>query len=217
MSVLLRALLCLALAAPAAAFAQLSYQYVQVNYLSPSIDDEMLDDLVDSRRGLQVQGAFDLGANLALQVDYSRITLSIGAAVAGVGSVDGSVAQNLMQVGLLGYNGLAPGTDVFLGAAYLKMDGEAEVAERSARGELVDSERFSFDDTGYALMLGLRHLLSEALEVNVQFTRMDVGGTTESTTTFGMLMRTSSQASVGMSLTSGEEIDLFAVGLRLNY
>jgi opacity protein-like surface antigen len=189
------ALLALAGTAPAHA---LNYSYAEVDY--ERVD---LDDIDVAFKGFGLSGSWLLNDDFYLRGRYSNSETSSFSE----GGLDGRFSLEQFSAGLGWRHGLAPQTDLNIGAAF----------ERQRVKGRRDFGAFGSDsDNGFSVSAGLRHLLIPELELNAEVRYIDVIDD-DTLLTVGALGHFTPNFAVRGSYTIGSDWKGFNIGLRLKF
>ena len=85
-------------------------------------------------------------------------------------------------------------------------------------GEVEVSDGFttiSDDDTGNIIDFGLRHMVSDTLELIAVFSRTDIFDDTSNATGFGLRFYSDEKLSLGVGYTIGDDVDTLLLNVRV--
>lgn len=171
----------------------ISYDFIQGTYNSVDIDNGPDGD------GLGISGSFSITPHIAFSAGYSSTDFDL---------FNGNdVDINEFNFGLTAHTSVAPGTDVFGNFSIVK----AEI-ERS-NIFFTDEE----DDTGNAITLGLRHMASQQVELDLNFSRVDVFDDAETAIGFGARFYASNKLSLGIAYATGDDVDTLSFSVRYDF
>lgn len=173
----------------------LNYDYVEVIYASASIDYGGKSDLDGNGVGVVASGS--ISPNLAIGAGYSGVSYD---RLMGV-----DLDTSSLTFGLLGHTAVAPKTDVY--GSFSVLRAEIEVSNGFASA--------SDDDVGNTISVGLRHLASDAVELEISLARVDVFD--ESETGFGVEARffATEKLAIGVGYSQGDDADAILLSARI--
>ncbi len=177
----------------------ISYDYIQGTYSSVTIDLGGSDWDGD---GYGVSGSFSMSDNIALSASYGATnydTLSDGFDSLGLDTTD-------LGIGIIAHTKISPTTDVYGGIALIN-------SEVEFTGSVING---SGDDTGNALSVGVRSMVSDKFELNAAATRVDIFDETENSYSFGTQVYVNETLSIGMAYIIGDDVDTLAFNLRVD-
>lgn len=180
--------------------AEITYNYVDLAYVNTDVDDALPGVDVDGDGGA-IRFSGSVHPNVHLFGEYSQVDLDFG------------VDVTTWQVGV-GYNhSLADYTDLFATVAYA----DAEV----------EASGVSFDDDGYALGAGIRHMfvndqirasVLDGIELLGRLNYVDLDDSGDDTSgTAGILFHFDPVLAVGIEGTWSDDVTSYALGVRLMY
>lgn len=199
------------LALPLAAGAQgLSYNYLDARYISQDVDITTSDGLglfaTDEigLEGFSIDGSMLIHENVYLFAGYDQQRSdTVNLVLAG----NGKYEIDTITAGL-GYRvSMAPDTDFNISAAWVREEGKG-----------VDGLNVpEIDDDGYRIALGIRHLLSEFLELNAGASYINIFDDDVTSFTAGLLGHLTPRFAIGAAYAVNSDADGFSVGLRLKF
>ncbi|REK51991.1 MAG: porin family protein [Bacteroidetes bacterium] len=172
----------------------LNYDYIEAGYVSTSVELGGSTDL--DGNGFAVTGSSSISPNLAFGAGYSGVSYE---RLQGI-----DVDTSELTFGLLAHAALAPRTDVYASFSVLNADAEASNGFNS----------ISEDDTGNTIGLGVRHLASDAVELGLGLSRVDVFDSAD--TAFGVSARffANKTLAIGIGYSVADDIDAISVSAR---
>ncbi len=185
----------LAISSPALS-KEISYDFIQGTYGSISITDSSLPDI--DGNGFFVSGSFSISPNLAINAGYESISFD---RVLGV-----DVDATALTFGITAHTAVASGTDVFGRFSVLNADIEASDGFTT----------ISDDDIGNIIGIGLRHMLSEAVELAIGVSRTDIFDDTSNMFGLGARFYANDTFSVGVGYSTGDDTDLILLNARID-
>lgn len=196
-NVSIRSLLALAIltASTSVISKEISWSYVEGTYAS--ITDSSLSEDIDGD-GLGIFGSFAITPNIALGAGYSGTSYDTFRGV--------DVDTSSLTFGVNIHTSVAQGTDIHGFFKVLK-----------AKVEATDGfTTIDDDDTGNVIGVGLRHMATDAIEVNIGFSRTDVFEDTSNTFGLGARFYANEKISFGIGYSTGDDVDAFLFNLRLD-
>jgi len=170
----------------------LSYSFIELGYQKADIDAGLAGIDVDGD-GYGIRGSFEVGENWFIPVSYSALSFDLG------------VDLDQLSAGV-GYHGeLSSGTDFFATLSYLR-------AEVSASGF------GSADESGYGATIGVRGMLTDAVELSGSIGYSDLGDGADGTA-FGAsaLYSFTDNFALGFNLGFEEDVTIYGVGARFYF
>jgi hypothetical protein len=175
----------------------ISYDYVQGSYVSTSMDSGTTEGDVDGN-------GYGFLASLSITPNYAFTVVLVATAFDTFQSVDTDTTD--LAFGVTAHTSVSTGTDIFGNFSVLV-----------AKVETTDGiNPISDDDTGYVISIGLRHLVTDALELEAGASREDVFEDTSNS--FGVTARfyVSETFSLGVGYATGDDVDSLLLNARLN-
>lgn len=174
---------------------EISYNFVQGTFVSSTVDTGFED--VDAT-GIGVSGSFVITPNIALTAGFGTTSFDTFLGV--------DIDTTELSFGVTGYTSVAEGTSVFGNFSVLKANIEATDGFNT-----IDD-----DDTGNVISVGLRHMATDAVEIEAGFSRVDVFD--ESGNTFGIGIRfyANDKFSLGVGYATGDDVDSLILNARFN-
>lgn len=170
----------------------LSYDYVQLSYVATDADGLDVD-------GASLDGSLKLNDNVFVVAGFGHDRSD---------RIAGARAElDSYNLGL-GYRyGLNQLTDLVASASWVR--GKIEL--NSGFGSFSDS------DNGFALDVGLRHLLTPQVELNGAVRYTDIFDADDTALNLGALFHATHNLSVGVGYSVASDADGWGVGIRLNF
>lgn len=181
---------------------EISWSYIQGEYAS--ITNSSLNEDIDGD-GLGIFGSFGITPNIALGAGYS------GTSYDRYQGID--VDTSSLTFGVNVHTLIAPTTSIF---------GSFEVLK--AKYEATDGfNTIDDDDTGNIIGVGLRHMATEAIELDIGFSRTDVFEDKSNTLGLGARFYLTgprrskvNKISFGVGYSTGDDVDAFLFNLRID-
>ena len=175
---------------------EISYDFVQGTY--SSVTDSSLPNGDVDGDGLGISGSLGITQNLALTAGFNATSFD------SIQGIDIDTSEFVLGITL--HAPIAVGTDVVANFSALK-------AKVEATGGV---QPFDDNDTGIVARIGLRHLVTNSIEVDVGFSYTDVFD--DSFTTFGLGARfyANEQISFGIGYATGDDVDALLLNARFN-
>jgi hypothetical protein len=176
---------------------EISYDFVQGTYAS--VSDSSIDGVDIDADALSVSGSFTVAPNIAFTAgfratDYERYL--------GV-----SIDTTELTFGVTAFTSVAQGTSIFGNFSVLKADIEATDG----------FDTFEDDDTGNVITVGLRHLVTDIVELDFGFSRVDVFDDTGNTFALGARFYASQNVSLGIGYSTGDDVDAILFNGRVDF
>jgi len=175
---------------------EISYDFIQGTYSSISITDSSLPDI--DGNGFSVSGSFSISPNLAINAGYESTSFD---RVLGI-----DLDATALTFGITAHTAVAPGTDVFGSFSMLNSDVEA------SNGFTTISD----DDTGNIISIGLRHMLSETVELVIGASRTDIFDATSNIFGLGARFYANDTFSLGVGYSAGDDTDSILLNARID-
>lgn len=173
---------------------EFNYDFVQGTYASSTIDTGLGD--IDST-GFGFSGSFSISENLAFTVGYGTSSADRFLGI--------DVDTSSTTFGVTAHTSSGSKTDIFGGFTVLMAD-----------IELSDGfTTISDDDTGNIINFGVRHMVSDTLELTVAFSRTDIFDDTSNATGFGLRFHSDEKLSLAVGYTIGDDVDTLLLNVRL--
>lgn len=175
---------------------EISYDFIQGTY--SSITDSSLPNGDVDGDGLGISGSLGITQNLALTAGFNATSFD------SIQGIDIDTSEFVLGITL--HAPIAVGTDVVANFSALK-----------AKVEVSDGTR-SYDDsdTGVVAGIGLRHLVSNSIEVDVGFSYTDVFDDGFSTFGLGVRLYANEQISFGIGYATGDDVDALLLNARFD-
>lgn len=174
---------------------EISYDYVQGTY--GSITDSSLGIDVDGT-SFDVSGSFSISPNIAITALYGTASFD---RVLGL-----DIDANELDFGITAHTSIAPNTDIF--GNFSVINGEVEVSDGFTT--------ITDDDTGNAISIGIRHMASDTVELNLGFSRVDIFDDTGNSFGFGARFYANDKFSVAIGYSTGDDVDTVLLNARIN-
>jgi len=175
---------------------EISYDYIQGAY--SSVTDSSLPNGDVDGDGLGVSGSLGITENLAIAVGYEATSFDRYQGI----DFDTSV----FTLGVTLHAPIAVGTDVVANFSAIK-----------AKVEATDGvTTFDDSDTGVAAGIGLRHLVTNSIEVDVGFSYTDVFDDSFNTFGLGARFYANEKLSFGIGYATGDDVDALLLNVRLD-
>ena len=183
------------LAIPTRAISQeFNYDYIQGTYGSSTIDTGIGD--VDAN-GFGVSGSFSISQNVAFSAGFSTESADTFLGI--------DLDANSTIFGITGHSSSGSKTDIFGGFSVLM-------------GEIEASDGFttlSDDDTGNIIEFGIRHMVTDTVELTAAFSRTDIFDDTSNQTGFGLRFYSDEKLSLGVGYATGDDVDTLLLNVRV--
>ena len=175
---------------------EISYDFIQGTY--SSVTDSSLPNGDIDGDGLGVSGSLGITQNLALTAGFNATSFD------SYQGIDIDTSEFVLGVTL--HAPIAVGTDVVANFSALKAKVEVTGG----------AQPFDDNDTGIVAGIGLRHLVTNSIEVDVGFSYTDVFD--DSFTTFGLGARlyANEQISFGIGYATGDDVDALLLNARFD-
>ena len=181
-------LFALALTAPAMA-EQPSYNYLQAGYQKVEIDLGGILGDVDGD-GYQLSGSFEIGDSAYFFAGYSSA------------SFDFDIDADQIEAGIGYHHGMSSNTDFYANVAYVK----AEVDVGGVG---------SADEDGYGVAIGIRSNVSDAVELEVSVSYVDLGDDNDSTAfDGGFWFNVTDTFALGLGFGGDDDVTTYGAGMR---
>ncbi len=177
---------------------EISYDYVQATYAAISIDTETtMGDLEGN--GFGVSGSVSVAPAVAIEVGYGATNYD---EFQGIDSETNSLA-----FGITAHTSISPGTDILGSFTVIKGNVEASDGFYS-----VDE-----DDTGNAISVGLRSLITDAIELEAEFSRTDIFDDKANEFSIGARFHVTNKFSLAAGYSTGDDVDTFLLNARFGF
>ena len=175
---------------------EISYDFIQGTY--SSVTDSSLPNGDIDGGGLGFSGSLGITQNLALIAGFNATSFD------SYQGIDIDTSEFILGITL--HAPIAVGTDVVANFAALKAKVEATGG----------AQPFDDNDTGIVARIGLRHLVTNSIEVDVGFSYTDVFD--DSFNTFGLGARyyANEKVSFGIGYATGDDVDALLLNVRLD-
>ncbi|MBT3206379.1 MAG: outer membrane beta-barrel protein [Gammaproteobacteria bacterium] len=162
------------------------------NYIEGAYQDIDLNGQDSDAFGLS--GSYDINTHFNIMADFSSGDISAF-------SDEGDSGFDEITIGMGYHTAINSATDL---TANIKL--------------LDQSNDLSGDDTGYGLGIGVRHMLSDKIEVGSNIDFMDIYDTEDTVIKVNSRYYFNDKASMSFSFgTSSEDVDTLSTGLRFNF
>ena len=173
---------------------EISWSYIEGGYAS--VTDSSLNEDIDGDV-LGVFGSFAITPNIALGVGYD------GTSYDTYQGIDLDTTSLTFGVNVHGL--VAPGTAIYGSFEVLKAEFEA-----TDGFDTIDD-----DDTGNIIGVGLRHMATDSIELDIGLSRTDVFDDTSNTFGLGARFYANEQISFGIGYSTGDDVDALVFTLRV--
>lgn len=185
------------LALSTAAFSkEISYDFIQGTY--SSITDSTLGVDIDGT-GFSVAGSVSISPNIAFTALYGATSFDRFLGI--------DVDATEMDFGITAHTSIAPNTDVF--GSFSVVNGEVEASDGFTT--------ISDDDTGHSIVIGLRHMATNNVEIDVAFAQVDIFDDTSNALGLGARFYANEKFSVGVGYSTGDDIDTLLLNARVDF
>ncbi len=174
---------------------EISYDYLEGTY--SLISDSSLSVDVDAD-GFAIGGSFSISPNIAITASFGAIDYD---RVVGV-----DIESSGYNFGITTHTSIATGTDVFGNFSVVNSDVEA------SNGFATISD----DDTGNSITVGLRHMITDSVEISAAFSRVDIFNDTGNMFGFGTRFYTGEKFSIGIGYSTADDVDSFLLNARID-
>lgn len=176
---------------------EISYDFIQGTYASVTVDTGTTAGDLDGN-GLAASGSFNVAPAIALTASFGATSFD---RLQGI-----EIDTTAFSFGVTAHTSVSPGTDVFGNFSVLLAD-----IELSDGFTTVDD-----DDTGNIISIGLRHLATEKVELEVGFSRTDVFDDTANTFGVGVRFYANDKFSLGIGYATGDDVDTLLLNARID-
>lgn len=176
----------------------ISYDYVQATYGAVTIDTETTAGDLDGN-GFGVSGSFSVAPAIALNAGYGATNYDEFQGI--------DIDTTSLTFGITAHTSIAPTTDLLGGFAVIKGNIEASDGFNT----------FDDDDTGNTISIGLRHLATDAFELEAEFSRTDIFDDKSNTFFIGARFYTNDKFSLAAGYSTGDDVDTLLLNARLNF
>jgi len=176
----------------------ISFDYVEMFYSSDTVDT---DSSIDNTKGDGIGFVLSLGfsTSFAMKLAVSSTTFRTFQNI----DVDSSKMSSL---GVTAHTSVASGTAIFGDLSALKAETVATVG----------AEEISDDDIGGIISIGLRHVATEGLELELVATHMDVFGYTVNGYKASGRLFIRKKFSIGFGYSDNDDLELLFLNVRMN-
>ncbi len=175
---------------------ELRYDFIQGTY--SSVTDSSLPGSDVDGDGLGVSGSLGITQNLALTAGFNATSFD------SYQGIDIDTSEFVLGVTL--HAPIAVGTDVVANFSALKAKVEVSDGVRS----------YDDNDTGVVAGIGLRHLATNSIEVDVGFSYTDVFDDGFSTFGLGVRFYANEKISFGIGYATGDDVDALLLNARFD-
>jgi hypothetical protein len=170
----------------------LSYNYIELGYQNAELDDDFGGTSVDGD-GYGIRGSYEVGESWFIAASYGTLDFDFG------------VDLDQLAIGGGYHTALSDRTDVFAALSYIS-------AEVSASGFN------SLDEDGYGVVVGLRGLVSDKVELRGTIAYSDLGDGVDGTAFgAGALYSFTDNFALGLEIEIDEDVTLYGVGARFYF
>jgi len=166
---------------------EISYDYIQGTYSSVT-DSSFPNDIDGDRFG--VSGSLGVTQNLALTAGFNAT------------SFDNDIDTSQFALGITLHAPIAVGTEV--------------VGNLSALKAKIEGSNFDDNDTGFIVGIGLRHLVTNSVELDAGISYTDVYDDNFTTFGFGARFYANDKISFGIGYATEDDVDALLLNIRLN-
>ena len=175
---------------------EISYDFIQGTY--SSVTDSSLPGSDVDGDGLGISGSLGITQNLALTAGFNATSFD------SYQGIDIDTSEFVLGITL--HAPIAVGTDVVANFSALK-------AKVEVTG---DARSFDENDTGIVAGIGLRHLATKSIEVDVGFSYTDVFDDGFCTFGLGARFYANEKISFGIGYAAGDDVDTLLLNARFN-
>ena len=177
----------------------ISFDYIEATFISDTID------LNGSRDDVEGSG---IGFSLSLEFAPAfAMTLAVAATTfRNFQSIDVD-SSKMTSLGVTVHSSVASGTDIFGNVSAVMAETTADVGGVSVND----------DDIGATISIGVRHLLTDRLEVELGVSQVKVFGYTFNSYKADARFFLRKKFSVGLGYSSGDEVDALFLNARVNF
>ena len=175
---------------------EISYDYVQGTYISST--DSSIPGFDINADGFGFSGSFSVSPNVALTAGFGATSFD---RIQGI-----DIDATSIDFGITAHTSVGPKTDILGNFSILLVDVEA------SDGFITISD----DDTGNVISVGLRHMASDAVELEVGFSRADIFDDTSNTIGFGARFYANDKVSLGAGYSTGDDVDSLILNVRID-
>ena len=177
---------------------EISYDFVEATYATGSIDTDSPAGDVDAD-GFSFGGSVSIVPHLAIIASYSSLETDPFFGI--------TAKATDLSFGVLGYTNVAPNTSIY---------GSFEVV--SADAEATDGiTTIEDDDTGNQISGGIRHMVSNSIELAAALSRVDVFDDTSTGIGAGIRFYANNNFSLGLGYATSSDSDTLSFNARVNF
>ncbi len=176
---------------------EISYNYIQGTYISTSVDSDAAGGDIDGN-GFGLSGSFSVAPELAITASYGGRSFDTFQGV--------DVDSTSLTLGVTFYSSGESGTSAFANISAL-------------RGEVESTNGFTTiddNDTGFIMSFGLRHMATDALELELNYFHTDIFDDTDNTVGLGARFYATEKFSLGIGYETSNDIDTLLLNARFN-
>jgi hypothetical protein len=177
---------------------EISYDYIQATYASVTIDTETTAGDLDGN-GVGFSGLFSVAPSVAINVGYGTTNYD---ELLGI-----DIDTTSLTFGLTAHTSISSGTDVLGSFTVIKGNMEASNGINN-----IDD-----DDTGNIISVGLRHLVTDTFELEVEFSRTDIFDDTSNEFFIGGRLYASDKFSLAAGYAKGDDVDALLLNTRVDF
>jgi len=166
---------------------EISYDYIQGTYSSVT-DSRFPNDIDGDRFG--VTGSLGLTQNLAYTIGFNAT------------SFDNDIDTSQFDLGITLHAPIAVGTEVVSNLSALKAE--------------IDGANFDDNDTGFIVSIGIRHLVTNSVELDAAISFTDVFDDDFVTFGFGARFYANDKTSFGVGYAAEDDADTILLNVRLD-
>lgn len=176
----------------------ISFDYVQAVYISDTIDpDGSIDDVEGDGIGFALSLSFEPAFAMRLAVSSTTFETFQGAGVD---------TAKTTALGVTAHTPVASGTEIFGNLSVVKAVVTVNDGAVSSGGT----------DFGGSIILGVRHLATDRLEVEMAASHINVFGHTVNSYMVGARVFIRKKASVGFGYSASDDVDSLLLNFRMN-
>ena len=176
----------------------ISYDYIQGTYTSLSVDTNTSAGNLTAD-GFGVSGSFSIAPVISITAGYEKTGSERTQNI--------EVNTTELNFGITIHHSVANSMDIFGNFSILKGNVEAN-------NNLVTVED---DDTGSILSIGLHYSATDKIELEAEFSRVDVFNDTSNTIGVGGRFYTQDKLSLGIGFSTGNDVDILELNVRLDF
>lgn len=172
-----------------------NWNFIQGSYITAESDDSDLEFEPD---GFGIAGSFLLNENIYFNAGYSSLSDEIY-------NVDVDFNQGTLGLGYR--HPLTENTDMYGGVSYEYVEAEVES----------DFGSDSADDSGYGLRLGVRSMVTDAIELTGQVAYIKIDDESETAIGVAAFYHFNNNVSIGGGYSAQEDLDSLSASVRFSF